>query len=629
MLSTNPNMVGQERSRQPEVIDAQRGIPAMSDIGADPDEEQVFLHFTAPVYGLTNQQIIGIVDGRVLLDEMHRLVAMDKNRSGTGSYSVIVERHGIRISIPDFPQLLFQPAAPLAPTVAQEMIDARRFGSNTAMLIRQPSLMPEVIESIKLLNQRVEDRLFFEGALNSGEEGESVIRRLRSVDWYYIHRVPIEQFYSVVRAQTSYAVLVTLVAAGLAIMVMLWFVQRSLRRPLTQLVETAGAIAGGDLSRRLQMEQRDEIGILASSFNTMADALEARITEAQTAKEEAQRSQRAEAEGRASLERSVAEYLAFVQRVAGGDLSQTLAVDRNDALGELGIGLNKMVESLRAMGRQSQEAASAIAEAAAQILVTTSQQAAAVNEQSTAVAQTMAALDEVHAIARQTADQADHTARDAQAALTVAQQGIAVVEETVQSMTDIRQRVEGIAQTILSLAGQAQAINTITGTVSELADQSNLLALNAAIEAARAGEQGRSFSVVAQQVRDLAERSKQATVQVRSILGDIQKSTQAAVVVTEEGARRVDAGSQLVSQAGNVIHRIAGEIENGAQVNVQMAASARQATVGLDQIGQALLSIQKTASETLTSTRQAERAAQNLNALAQSLQQMVARYRLT
>lgn len=372
VLSTNPNMVGQERSRQPEVIDAQRGIPAMSDIGADPDEEQVFLHFTAPVYGLTNQQIIGIVDGRVLLDEMHRLVAMDKNRSGTGSYSVIVERHGIRISIPDFPQLLFQPAAPLAPTVAQEMIDARRFGSNTAMLIRQPSLMPEVIESIKLLNQRVEDRLFFEGALNSGEEGESVIRRLRSVDWYYIHRVPIEQFYSVVRAQTSYAVLVTLVAAGLAIMVMLWFVQRSLRRPLTQLVETAGAIAGGDLSRRLQMEQRDEIGILASSFNTMADALEARITEAQTAKEEAQRSQRAEAEGRASLERSVAEYLAFVQRVAGGDLSQTLAVDRNDALGELGIGLNKMVESLRAMERQSQEAASAIAEAAAQILVTTS-----------------------------------------------------------------------------------------------------------------------------------------------------------------------------------------------------------------------------------------------------------------
>jgi methyl-accepting chemotaxis protein len=628
VLSTNSGVIGQDRSQRPEVIEARRGVPAMSDVAADPDEERVFLHFTAPVYGLNNQQMIGLVDGRIVLDELHRLVALDKNRSGAGSYSAIVDRHGIRISIPDFPQLLFQSVAPLAPTLAQEMIDTRRFGSNTAMLIRQSSSMPEVMESINLLNQRVEERLFFEGTLNSGEEGESVIRRLRSADWYYIHRVPIEQFYSVVRAQTNYAVLVTIIAAVIAILVTLWFVQRSLRRPLIQLVETASAIAGGDLSRRLQMHQRDEIGILADGFNTMADALEARITEAQEAKEEAQRSQRAEAEGRASLERSVAEYLAFVQRVADGDLSQTLAIDRNDALGQLGIGLNKMVESLRAMGRRSQEAANAIAEAAAQILITTTQQASAVNEQSTAVAQTMAALDEVRAIARQTADQADHTARDAQAALTAAQQGIAIVEETVQSMTDIRQRVEGIAQTILSLAGQAQAINTITGTVSELADQSNLLALNAAIEAARAGEQGRSFSVVAQQVRDLAERSKQATVQVRSILGDIQKSTQAAVVVTEEGARRVGAGSQLVSQAGNVIHRIAGEVENGAQVNVQMAASARQATVGLEQIGQALLSIQKAASETLTSTRQAERAAQNLNALAQSLQQMVAIYRL-
>lgn len=627
VLSTNPALIGQDRSQRPEVISAQRGALGMSDVMADPNEDRVYLHFTAPSYG-SNNQLIGIVDGRVPLDEIHRLVAMDANRSGRGSYGVIVDAHGIRISIPDFPQLLFHPAAPLDSTVAQEMISARRFGSNTATLVQQSSAMPEVIEGIDLLKRHAAERRFFTGTLNSGEEGESVMRRLRSVDWYYIHRVPIEQFYSVVRDQTNYAFLVTAIAAFIAIAVTLWFVQNTLRRPLLQLVETASAIAGGDLSKRLHMQRRDEVGVLAHSFNTMADGLEARITEAQAAQAEAQRLQRIEAEGRASLERSVAEYLAFVQRVANGDLSQTLRIDRHDALGQLGEGLNRMVGSLRTMGQQSQEAASAIAAAAAQILATTTQQASAANEQSTAVAQTMAALDEVRAIARQTADQADHIARDAQTALTVAQQGIAVVEETVQSMSDIRQRVEGIAQTILSLASQAQTISTITGTVSELADQSNLLALNAAIEAARAGEQGKSFSVVAQQVRDLAERSKQATVQVRSILGDIQKSTNTAVVVTEEGAKRVDAGNRLVTQAGDVIHRIASEVESGAQINVQMAASARQATAGLDQIGQALISIQKAASETLTSTRQAERAAQDLNALAQSLQRMVAVYRL-
>lgn len=627
LISTNPTLPGQDRSQRPEVISAQRGALGMSDATTDPNDDQVYLHFTAPVYG-SNNQMIGIVDGRVRLDEIHRLVALDANRSGTGSYSVIVDAHGIRLSVPNFPHLLFHPSAPLAPTVAQKMIDARRFGDNTATLLQQASSMPEVLESIDLLNRHVDESRFFTGTLNSGEEGESVIRKLRSVDWYYIHRVPIEQFYSVVRSQTGYALLITAIAASLAIAVTLWFVNNSLRRPLLQLIETASVIAGGDLRKRLHMQRRDEIGILAHTFDAMADALEARINEAQAAQAEAQRLQRIEAEGRASLERSVAEYLAFVQRVANGDLSQSLHIDRGDALGQLGEGLNHMVESLRAMGRRSQEAASAIAAAAAQILATTTQQASAANEQSTAVAQTMAALDEVRAIARQTADQADHIARDAQAALTVAQQGIAVVEETVQSMTDIRRRVEGIAQTILSLADQAQAISAITGVVSELADQSNLLALNAAIEAARAGEHGRSFSIVAQQVRDLAERSKQATVQVRSILGDIQKSTNTAVVVTEEGAKRVDSGSQLVSQAGDVIHRIAGEVETGAQVNVQMAASARQATAGLDQIGQALTSIQKAASETLASTRQAERAAQDLNTLAQSLQHMVAVYRL-
>ncbi len=628
VLSTNPALLNQDRSQQPEVASAQRGTPAISDVIADPGEERVYLHFTAPVYGSDNQ-FIGIVDGRTPLDDIHRLVKMDANRSGVGSYSAIIDRHGIRLSIPDFPNLLFHPTAPLDPIIAGDMIRNRRFGSNTAILLQSASSMPEVRQGVDVLDRRVEERYFFQGELNSGETGESVMRKMRSVDWYYIHRVPIEQFYRVVREQTNYSLLVTAITAVVAIAITLWFVQRSVRRPLFQLVETASAIAKGDLRQRLRMQQNDEVGILANNFDVMADALEARINEAQAAQAEAQRLQRIEAERRTALERSVAEYLAFVQRVASGDLSRTLHIDRSDALGQLGEGLNQMIESLRSMHRQSQEAANAIATAAAQILATTTQQAAAANEQSTAVTQTMAALDEVRAIARQTADQANHIAHDAQSALTVAQQGIAIVEETVHSMTDIRQRVEGIAQTILSLASQAQTINTITGTVSELADQSNLLALNAAIEAARAGEQGRSFSVVAQQVRDLAERSKQATVQVRSILGDIQKSTNAAVMVTEEGTKRVDSGSRLVSQAGDIIHRIAGEVENGAQVNVQMAASARQATSGLDQIGQALVSIQRAASETLSSTRQAERAAQDLNTLAQSLQQMVTRYRLS
>src|SRR4029453_13675408 len=179
------------------------------------------------------------------------------------------------------------------------------------------------------------------------------------------------------------------------------------------------------------------------------------------------------------------------------------------------------------------------------------------------------------AIALQTAQQASQVAQDGQGALHAARLGTGAVEETVGGMQQIRTRVESIATTIMGLAEQTHSIGTIITTVSELADQSNLLALNAAIEAARAGEQGRSFAVVAQHVRDLAERSKGATSQVKEILGDIQRATNTAVLVTEEGTKGVEVGSRLAAQAGQVIHRIAGEVDSGAQANVQIAAAAQ------------------------------------------------------
>ena len=134
--------------------------------------------------------------------------------------------------------------------------------------------------------------------------------------------------------------------------------------------------------------------------------------------------------------------------------------------------------------------------------------------------------------------------------------------------------------------------------------------------------------MVAQHVRELAERSKGATGQVREILGEIQRATNAAVLVTEEGTKGVEAGGKLATQAGQVIHRIAGEVEGGAQANVQMAAAAQQQTAGMEQIGQAMGSIQQATTQALASTRQAERAAQDLHTLAQSLQQTIAAYRL-
>ncbi len=104
-------------------------------------------------------------------------------------------------------------------------------------------------------------------------------------------------------------------------------------------------------------------------------------------------------------------------------------------------------------------------------------------------------------------------------------------------MGTVREQTGSIAESILTLAEQAQAIGEIIATVNDIAEQTNVLSLNAAIEASRAGEQGKGFSVVAGEVKALADQSKKATAQVRQILGEIQKATNAAVMVTEQGRR--------------------------------------------------------------------------------------------
>jgi methyl-accepting chemotaxis protein len=420
----------------------------------------------------------------------------------------------------------------------------------------------------------------------------------------------------------------TLFAILIGLVVSLW-IASSISRRIGLVAGAAAGMADGRLEEQYDLPSgQDEVGQMAGAFAHMAARIRNQIEEQKRANDEL----RAANDTRVAkeyLESVVRDYSNFATEVARGNLSARLSINGgNDELTELGRNLNHMVEGLHEITLQTQQASANIAASAAEILAATTQQASSAAEQSSAITQTSTTIEEVKAIALQTAQQAAQVAEDSQTALTAARQGTASVEETVNGMNEIRRRVESIAQTILALSEQTQAIGSIITTVSELADQSNLLALNAAIEAARAGEQGKSFAVVAQHVRDLAERSKRATQQVRDILSEIQRATNAAVLVTEEGTKGVESGTQLAGQAGEIIHRIAGEVEVGAQANVQMAAAAQQQTAGMDQIGQAMGSIQQATTQTLASTRQAERAAQDLHSLAQSLQKTIAAYKL-
>ena len=160
-------------------------------------------------------------------------------------------------------------------------------------------------------------------------------------------------------------------------------------------------------------------------------------------------------------------------------------------------------------------------------------------------------------------------------------------------------------------------------TVNELAEQSNLLAVNAAIEAAKAGESGRGFAVVAGEVKALAEQSKQATAQVRQILGEIQRATQAAVLATEQGVKAAEAGEGLAGRSGEAIETLSQGLGESAQAAQQILASAQEQSVGVDQVATAMDNIKQVSLQSMAATRQMERAARDLNVLAQQFRALV------
>jgi methyl-accepting chemotaxis protein len=317
------------------------------------------------------------------------------------------------------------------------------------------------------------------------------------------------------------------------------------------------------------------------------------------------------------------------ERVAAGDLTINVpASERSDEVGALMRAFGAMLDGLRRMTRDLHEGVNVLSSASAEILATTTQVASGSAETATAVSQTTATVEEVKQTAQVASQKAKYVSESAQKASQVSQAGRRSVEESIQGMSRIQEQMGSIAESIVRLSEQSQAIGEIIATVNDLAEQSNLLAVNAAIEAARAGEQGKGFAVVAQEVKSLAEQSKQATAQVRTILGDIQKATSAAVLATEQGGKAVEAGVKQSAQASESIRVLAEAITEAAQAATQIAASSQQQMVGMDQVALAMDNIKQASSQNVAGTRQAEAAAQNLHELGQRLKQLASQYKV-
>jgi CHASE3 domain sensor protein len=279
----------------------------------------------------------------------------------------------------------------------------------------------------------------------------------------------------------------------------------------------------------------------------------------------------------------------------------------------------------RSINRQLRETIAQLTSSSSEILATTTQVASGAVETATAVSQTTTTVEEVKQTVQMTTQKAKQVSDIAQETAQVSKSGQQAVEALIDGINRIRSQTTATSDSIGRLSEQTQAIGEIIASVNDLAEQSNLLAVNAAIEAAKAGDQGKGFGVVAQEVKTLAEQSRQATAQVRAILNDIQKATGLAVMATDLNSKAVEDGARQSETAGTAIQTLSDNIVNAAQAALQIAASSQQQLVGMDQVALAMENIKQASAQNMAGTRQAESAAQDLHEIGVRLKLLVER----
>ena len=316
-----------------------------------------------------------------------------------------------------------------------------------------------------------------------------------------------------------------------------------------------------------------------------------------------------------------------LQTVAEGDLTQEATVTE-DITGAIADSVNYTVEELRQLVGNVQNTATRVAQTTAQVESTSTELLAASTEQLREIRETGQSVLDMAGRINQVSGQAQESAQVARQSLMAAESGLQAVQNAIGGMNSIRDQIQETSKRIKRLGESSQEIGEITELISDITEQTNVLALNAAIQAASAGEAGRGFSVVAEEVQRLAERSADATRQIAALVKAIQTDTQDAVAAMERSTQGVVEGAKLSDNAGTALTEIDQVSRRLADLIEQISASASKEAESANVVAGNIQHIFAVTEQTGEGTRSTAQQVRELSRMAEELRQSVSRFKI-
>jgi twitching motility protein PilJ len=393
-----------------------------------------------------------------------------------------------------------------------------------------------------------------------------------------------------------------------------------IKRSTLDLQNQINRVAQGDLNAQAIEYGQDEFGQLANSFNQMIQGIFVMTSESQRKAEENEKSKE-------DLQRQVIRLLDDVEGAARGDLTVQAEVTA-DVLGAVADSFNLTIFNLRKLVQQVKTAARQVNRGAAENESFARSLSSDALRQAEELAVTLNSVQMMTNAIQRVADSAKEANEVARAASATALKGGESVERTVSGILQIRQTVAETTRKVKRLAESSQEISKIVGVISTIASRTNLLALNASIEAARAGEAGRGFAIVADEVRQLADRAAKASKEIEQIVLQIQSETGSVMTAMEEGTQQVIEGTKLAEQAKRSLEDI---IQVSSQIDVLVRAitnSTVEQTETARSMAQVMQSVELTAQETSQESQRVSDSLQNLVGVARDLQSSVEKFKV-